>query len=492
MAHTSFSSFLSYFCLFLLFHGSMAQVLGQVSTWQSSRQGGSRDCSFDRLQAIEPVTQVRSQAGLTEYFDEQNEQFRCAGVFVIRRVIEPRGLLLPRYHNTPGLVYILQGNGFVGLTFPGCPETFREQFQQFRQTQSTLGQSQCQSQKLGDVHQRVHQFTQGDVVALPTGVAHWIYNGGDAPVVIVYVFDVNNNANQLEPRQKEFLLGGNYNGVLQYGQNIFSGFNAQLLSQAFGINEQTSQRIQNQNDGRGDIIRVDNGLQFLKPVVTQQQPEQPFMPIQHQTGQSSRNGLEENFCSLEPRQNIEDPNRADTYNPRAGSITRLNGQNFPILNLVQMSATRVNLQKNAILSPFWNINAHSVVYVIQGHALVQVVNNQGHNVFNGLLHRGQLLIIPQNYVVLKKAESEGYQYIAFKTNANSMVSHIAGKNSILRALPVDVIANAYRISRQEAQNLKNNRGEETGVLTPNFSQSTCQSYQTEDVQSLRPMSHWSE
>lgn len=463
----------------------MAQVPGQGSTWQSPRQGGSRECSFDRLQTIEPLTQVRSQAGLTEYFDEQNEQFRCAGVSVIRRVIEPRGLLLPRYHNTPGLVYILEGSGFVGLAFPGCPETFLEQFQQSRQTQSTLGQSQCQSQsqKLGDVHQRVHQFTQGDVVALPAGVAHWFYNGGDAPVVAVYVFDVNNNANQLEPRQKEFLLAGNYNGVLQSGRNILNGLNAQLLSQAFGINEQTSRIIQNQNDGRGEIVRVEYGLQFLTPVVTQQQQKQPFLPIEPQEGQSSRNGLEENFCSLEPRQNIEDPNRADTYNPRAGSIARLNGQNFPILNLVQMSATRVNLQKNAIVSPFWNINAHSVVYVIQGQASVQVVNNQGRNVFNGLLRRGQLLIIPQNYVVLKKAESEGYQYIAFKTNANSMVSHIAGKNSILRALPVDVIANAYRISRQEAQNLKNNRGEEIGVLTPNFPQSSCQSYPIGDVDS---------
>jgi hypothetical protein len=46
---------------------------------------------------------------------------------------------------------------------------------------------------------------------------------------------------------------------------------------------------------------------------------------------------------LEARLNIENPKRADMYNPRAGRITRLNSKNFPILNLVQMSATRVNL-----------------------------------------------------------------------------------------------------------------------------------------------------
>ncbi|MBC3876140.1 hypothetical protein H8K55_21350, partial [Undibacterium sp. LX15W] len=118
--------------------------------------------------------------------------------------------------------------------------------------------------------------------------------------------------------------------------------------------------------------------------------------------------------------------------------------------------------QNALLSPFWNINAHSIVYMTQGRARVQVVNNNGKTVFNGELRRGQLLIIPQNYVVVKKAQREGCAYIAFKTNPNSMVSHIAGKSSILRALPNDVLANAYRISREEARRLKHNRGDEFG------------------------------
>ncbi|MBF6189541.1 hypothetical protein IU482_30515, partial [Nocardia farcinica] len=122
------------------------------------------------------------------------------------------------------------------------------------------------------------------------------------------------------------------------------------------------------------------------------------------------------------RQNIDNPNRADTYNPRAGRVTNLNTQNFPILNLVQMSAVKVNLYQNALLSPFWNINAHSIVYITQGRAQVQVVNNNGKTVFNGELRRGQLLIVPQHYVVVKKAQREGCAYIAFKTNPNSMVS----------------------------------------------------------------------
>ena len=132
------------------------------------------------------------------------------------------------------------------------------------------------------------------------------------------------------------------------------------------------------------------------------------------------------------------------------------------------------------------------MYMIQGRARVQVVNNNGQTVFNDVLRQGQLLIIPQHYVALKKAEREGGQYISFKTNPNAMDGHIAGKNSIMRALPVDVIANAYRISRQEARNLKNNRGEESVVFAPKFTQTSFQGYpyNNEETSSIEKASEW--
>uniref|UniRef100_A0ACD6A2P8 Uncharacterized protein n=1 Tax=Avena sativa TaxID=4498 RepID=A0ACD6A2P8_AVESA len=353
----------------------MAQLIGQSNPWQSFQQGGVRGCRFDRLQAFEPLRQVRSEAGFTEYYEEQNEQFRCAGLSVIRRVIEPQGLLLPRYHNTPSLVYILQGSGFAGLTFPGCPETFQQQFGQF--DQSEFSQDQSQGQKFRDEHQKIHQIRQGDVVALPAGVAHWFYNHGQAPIVALYVFDVNNNANQLEPRQKEFLLAGGSRTLQQYvSQNIFRGFNFQLLGEALGISKHTSQILSNQNDQRGDVIRVNRALKFLQPIVTQQQEQETYSQVgqsqvgqsqtwQHQQGKSTfgrLNGLEENFCDTKPTQNIENPSCADTYNPRAGRITHLNSQKFPILNTVQMSATRVNLYQVLMMLHF---NTFLLIYLIK-------------------------------------------------------------------------------------------------------------------------------
>ncbi len=98
-----------------------------------------------------------------------------------------------------------------------------------------------------------------------------------------------------------------------------------------------------------------NGLQLLKPTLTQQQEQAQaqYQEVQYSEQQqtSSRwNGLEENFCTIKARVNIENPSRADSYNPRAGKISSVNSQKFPILNLIQMSATRVNLYQVFIIA----------------------------------------------------------------------------------------------------------------------------------------------
>lgn len=96
--------------LFLLCHGFIVQLLGQgTSQWQSVRRGSPRECRFDRLQAFEPVRSAGSQAGTTGFYDVSNELFQCTGVSIVRRVIEPKGLLLPHYTNGASVMYIIQG-----------------------------------------------------------------------------------------------------------------------------------------------------------------------------------------------------------------------------------------------------------------------------------------------------------------------------------------------------------------------------------------------
>jgi len=90
--------------LVLLFNGCLGQ--GRVPF----RQG--YECQLDRISALEPTNRIQAEAGVTEVWDANNEQFQCAGVSFIRRVIEPNGLLLPSFTSAPELVYIERGEIF--------------------------------------------------------------------------------------------------------------------------------------------------------------------------------------------------------------------------------------------------------------------------------------------------------------------------------------------------------------------------------------------
>jgi Cupin len=125
------------------------------------------------------------------------------------------------------------------------------------------------------------------------------------------------------------------------------------LAEALGINQELARRLQSQYDKRGEIVRVERGLQLLRPFRSQEEQQQRQQEVfegerfEHERFQSRNqsNGLDENFCTIKFRQNINDPNRADIFNPQGGRITRLNSQKLPILNHVQMSATRVVLRR---------------------------------------------------------------------------------------------------------------------------------------------------
>lgn len=497
------SSFLSSLLLLVLFHGSFAQFMfGGQAPWQSLRApSGLRGCQFNRLEALNPTQRVRSEAGVTEYYEMTSDMLQCAGVSVRRTVIEPRGLLLPRYHNAPSLLYIVQGRGFTGTIFPGCPETFQSFQQQFeKQSQQFTWESVSGSQQIPtDEHQKVHRFRQGDIIALPAGVTHWCYNDGDMPVVAVQVHDVSNTANQLGPIQRDFLLAGRHQSAQQMfgrgqtsfgtGQqmsnNILNGFDTQMLAEALGVNPELARRLQSQNDPRGEIVHVRQGLQMLRPTRSGQEMQQKQQQyegsesMQMQQGQTpneeedtemqqstTSNGLDEMFCTMKIRINIDNPARADFYHQQVGRIAKVNSQKLPILNLVQMSASRVVLQRNAILTPYWNINFHSVMYVTGGRGRCQVVNHLGQTVFDGELSQGQIVLIPQNFAVIKRAYSEGFQWVSFNTNHNAMISKIAGKNSMIRSTPLQVLMNSYRLSTEQARRLKFSRMHEMAIFSP--------------------------
>lgn len=122
------------------------------------------------------------------------------------------------------------------------------------------------------------------------------------------------------------------------------------------------------------------------------------------------------------------------------------------------------------MAPHWHQNAHSVIYVTRGNARVQIVGNYQQPIFDGELRRGQILVVPQNFAVIKRAGDRGFEWVSIKTNDNALTNPLAGRNSALRAMPEDVLVNAFRISREQVRRLKYNR-DEIELFAPRLSQS---------------------
>lgn len=78
------------------------------------------------------------------------------------------------------------------MLIPGCPESYESGSQQFE-----LGR-QMRGGQFQDQHQKIRHLREGDVHAFPSGVAHWVYNNGDEPLVLVVFIDNANHANQLD------------------------------------------------------------------------------------------------------------------------------------------------------------------------------------------------------------------------------------------------------------------------------------------------------
>ncbi|GMY06895.1 11S globulin seed storage protein Jug r 4-like isoform X1 [Fagus crenata] len=443
-------------CLVVLFNGCLAK------RWQQQQQ--FNQCQLDRLDALEPNNRIEAEAGVIESWDPNNQQFQCAGVAVVRHTLECNGLLLPQYSPTHQLIYIVQGRGYLGTVLPGCPETYQDSQQQQQQQQQEQGQSR---RFRGDRHQKIQHFRQGDIIAIPAGVAHWLYNNGDSEVVAVSLLDLNNQANQLDenPRKMNFSnrdrVDVSSNNISNMNNNVLSGFSSELLADVFNMDVQTIRKLQGSEEERRprkNIVKVDGELQVIRPPRSRQEQEREEEREHRQSGRGRDvdNGLEETLCTLRLRENIGDASRADIYNPEAGRISTLNSNKLQLLNWLQLSAERGKLNRNAIHVAHWTQNAHTVIYGVRGTARVQVVDDSGRSVFDDELQQGQVLIVPQNFAVVKRASSEGFEWVAFKTNDNAQITPLAGQNSVIRAIPADVLANAYQISREDAQELKEN------------------------------------
>ncbi|KJU81267.1 hypothetical protein N619_00010, partial [Ectopseudomonas oleovorans] len=116
-------------------------------------------------------------------------------------------------------------------------------------------------------------------------------------------------------------------------------------------------------------------MRVIRPSEEEEEQEQ------RQGGQGS-NGFEETFCSTKLRTNLDNPREADVYSRQAGRLNIANQHKLPILRFLDLSAEKGNLYPNALITPHWSMNGHSVIYVTRGEAQVQIVSHNGQTLLN--------------------------------------------------------------------------------------------------------------
>ncbi|KAG6400891.1 hypothetical protein SASPL_137736 [Salvia splendens] len=246
-----------------------------------------------------------------------------------------------------------------------------------------------------DKHQKVEEFQKGDVIAIRAGDAHWSF------------FLAGNPGNEQEEEQYRRLHGS------KRGQEAQS---------------ELGQRLQCPT-----AAAKNKHVNTTASRIPSAAPESRRISTEHHVPTSTTHAPEDSPPST--------------------------ASNLPILSFLQLSASRGVLHRNAIFSPHWYTNAHTLIYATHGASRVQIVNHRGQAVFDGQVREGQVLVVPQNFAVIKQASEQGFEWVAFSTNENAAINTLSGRTSAIRGLPVDVVANAYQVSREEAQRIKFSRQE---------------------------------
>lgn len=479
---------IAFACLNLLLSLSPVTANTEQRRGRGRRHDDQRSSSCRRLRQLsvhEPSESesVRSEGGTFElYTGEDNEELDCAGVAFLRKTIESNAMSIPFYSGSPHLFYVVQGEGTVGIVFPGCPETFQGRSQRRRREE--------EEEEEEDSSQKVRRVRRGDVISMFAGAAYWWYNDGNEPLQIVAIADTSSDQNQLDKRRyRRFPLAGRGSPSPReegeeegrgIGGNIFAGFSTRTLAETLGVRLETARKLQ-RNQRSQLFVRVERGRRLSLPghrsrsrSPSRYEREREWYHAAagglnestHSPANGDGNGIEELVCPRSVKYNADNPEDADVYVRDGGRLNIVNRFKLPLLKYLRLGAERVILRPRAMYVPSWRMNAHDIMYVTRGQGRIEVVGDEGRNVFNGPVRAGQFIVIPQFHAVIKQAGDEGLEWITFTTSDIPVRSSLAGRESVLKAIPEEVVSAAFRIDRSEVREVMNNREDDTVILPP--------------------------
>ncbi|PWA38856.1 11-S seed storage protein, conserved site-containing protein [Artemisia annua] len=197
------------------------------------------------------------------------------------------------------------GEGMIGVDFPGCPETFDTGLQQ-------------EQQETRDSWDNLYESLE-----LETQLPH-------SPRAVVRL----QKNHSTETSFPSVLIRFNFD-------NIFAGFNTELLAEAFNIKPRIV-RLMQESSENGIIIKVKEPMQIVTPEEEKQQE-----PRKQGRGGSS-NGFEEKMCNATILHNLDSQSEADIFSRQAGKLNTVNENKLPIRSYLDLSAEKGYLQQQSL------------------------------------------------------------------------------------------------------------------------------------------------
>ncbi|KOM24867.1 hypothetical protein LR48_Vigan813s000100 [Vigna angularis] len=213
----------------------------------------------------------------------------------------------------------------------------------------------------------VVKLKEGDVIAVPVGAVSWWFNDGDTDLIIVFLGETS-----------KALIPGKFTYFFLTGAiGVIGGFSTDLTSKIYGLEKDEVEKL----------TRSQTGVLIIKLDKTQPMPEPQL---------NNTKKLVYNIDGAEPENAVE----------KAGLVKTLTEKDFGFIEDVGLSLIRVKLEPNAIKAPSYP------------------------RVLSTRVEAGDLVVVPQFFVVAEIAGEEGLESYSIVTTTKPLFQDLAGKASI--------------------------------------------------------------
>ncbi|OIW00567.1 hypothetical protein TanjilG_24297 [Lupinus angustifolius] len=256
----------------------------------------------------------------------------------------------------------------------------------------------------------VVKLEKGDIIPVPLASFSWWFNNGDTDIIIIFLGETT-----------KALIPGEISYFFPTGlQGLIRGISNELTSKAYNLTQEEVHKL-TKSQTEPMMVKLTKDKSMPKP------------QIEH---------------TKELVFNVDGPNIHNVVK-NGTLITTLTEATFPFLGEVGLSVIRVTLEANAIKAPAYPSNVVAqLMYIARGSGKIEIVGLNGENILNTEVEAGQLIVVPQFYVVAQIAGKAGLESYSIVRTTKPMIEELGGRASIWGVLSPVVIETALNVDSE--------------------------------------------